>query len=215
MTAMLLNPEQFRAHVETALTDDAIQQLLDANEDVINEWAGPLVFDPYEEVVESVTETVYAREQTLLPLNQEPAEIVSVNDFHSAAFRTIDADGYRIRGHYLERAQLGVPMAFPPIEDMGAGWPAWPAAYSQNDPLWKGNVWGDRTVVEYIPKNSLARRIATLIQLCKLSMNFEPGLHSSSAGPTEERYTSGMGWGDFLTQRTEILRSLKEPELFG
>ena len=198
MTATL-TVEQLRKHVETALDDDALQQVLDAQDAILTRWAG---------AADGVVETVYARDLTLLPLQAEPATITTVTDWRGTTSTILTPGDFRIRGRYLERAQGGGP-AFPPVEDLGIGWPVWPQAWTARDPLWSGNTWGDRTEVEYVPVDGNAERIQTLILLVKLALNFEPGMSGQTAGPWGETYS------DFLRQQQEILRAFREPELFG
>jgi len=64
-------------------------------------------------------------------------------------------------------------------------------------------LWGERTVVEYLPANTAAERIVVLVQLMKCDLNYEPGMLSQSGGGAFEAYTSGH-----MAEREAILDRL-------
>lgn len=100
--SILMGLEEVRAHVTTPLTDDALQQVIDACERDIVRWAGPLDEDSYG--VLPVTETVYARGRRLIALRQEPASVTTVTDVNGTTESELDEDDdWRVRGHHLER----------------------------------------------------------------------------------------------------------------
>jgi hypothetical protein len=61
----LLTVDELRAHIETALPDSALERILASRELAMAHWAGPLELDPYEGLVEDVSETVSAPGRTL------------------------------------------------------------------------------------------------------------------------------------------------------
>jgi hypothetical protein len=71
-------------------------------------------------------------------------------------------------------------------------------------------VWGQRTTVEYVPKNEAANRIVVLVQLMKCDLNYEPGVFSQSGGGAFEQYS-----GNHLVEREVILDRLGAGLLFA
>ena len=164
----LLSVTQLRAHIETALSDDALGQLRDAKQALIVKWAGP---------AGSLSETHWCHGMDLLPLKREPASVTSVTDVSEGReWPLADGTDYLVRGAALWRTH---------------------------------GVWGEYTTVVYEPADDGAERIATLVQLIKLAINFEPGFSTQSEGQWTE------GYATYLAQQNMLLRALREPEVFG
>lgn len=161
MTLTLMTVDEVRERVDTSLTDAGLTALASDCEDMITDWAGPLVIEGYPEDAEQVTETVYARGTTLLRLKQKIGEIISVTDTSGDTDTelVVEAENegdWRVRGDYLERAD--------------------------------GYIWGERTTVVYVPADGRFKRRQALVKLVQLELNFQPGMSSQQAGPWAERY---------------------------
>lgn len=93
----LLTVAQARAHVETDLTDEALQRLVDDAELEIIEYAG--------EADEQVDETRNAQLSTCLLLSRKAVEVIAVVEEIGGDETTLAADDYRLRngGHEIER----------------------------------------------------------------------------------------------------------------
>ena len=97
--ADLLTVEQLREHVVSNLGDDALQRILDANEDAINEFVGPI--RPVVEIHDGGPRA--SRSHAGRP------SITSIVERRSGTDTTLAADDYRIRasGYVLERISGG------------------------------------------------------------------------------------------------------------
>jgi hypothetical protein len=162
-----LTVTQLRDHVPTALSEEALRQLRDAKERLIERRAGPLG---------SVTETVYAAGLSYLELHQEPASIESVTD-HWHRDIDIGEDEYTIRGKTLWRTR---------------------------------GTWGHHTTVAYTAADNLVERIACLVQLVTLAINFSPGMAGQNEGPFVESYSPS-----YLRAQNDLLEAAFPLPVFG
>lgn len=88
--------------MESALSEEALQNRIDDAEATLVEWAGTV--EEVNGVIQPVTETVRAYGRSTLPLRQEPASIVSVTDTFNLTPTVLDESGFLlVGGHYLER----------------------------------------------------------------------------------------------------------------
>lgn len=162
MTAELLTVDQFREHEETALGDDALQRLLDSNEQAINEHCGELVLgsgDVWQEITEDHYDVVGGSGARLLRLEHTPESITSVSSINSYGNATAllegDDEDWVQDGQILRRVNY-----------------------------W----WGNHTRVVYLPKSRVVQRRALLIQLVKLDINVQPGQGFAGAATWQETF---------------------------
>lgn len=105
-TAKLLTVDQLRGYIlDTAESDETLQQRLDDTEDELNGRFGVLEYDSTG-ASDSITEIAYAPGQTMLTLRETPIEMISVRDLYGRNEIQLTQDavnGYRVRGHYLVR----------------------------------------------------------------------------------------------------------------
>ena len=89
--------------MDTALSSGELTALASDCEDVITDWAGPLVNEGYPEDAEEVTETVYGRSTTLLRLRQRVGSITTVTDTDGDTdTELVEADGDTL---YLDKVE--------------------------------------------------------------------------------------------------------------
>lgn len=175
----LITPTQLREHVNSALSDAALQAIIDAEEQEIvgrygahasqveTFWAetpGPYLF-PLRPVL-SITSIV----ETLVWM----PDMVGFSE----TTWTLDATDYEISpgGKELRRLLTGTHGRF---------------------------RWGQRVVVTYVPVAETAKRVLALINLCKLNLNFT-GLDQEHVGGRE--YSAIQG--DYNAKREAILQGL-------
>lgn len=156
MTAQLLTPAQFRAHVETALEDEALQRLLDAAEADIDSNCGPLDMDDYDTPGEVTQWFTSSRGMQTLRTKQKAAAVVSVTEYDPASGDTdvtrllVEDEDYWLDGGIIRGRN--------------------------------GYIFGGRIEVVYVPEDTRSRRTAVLIQLVKLEINVDPGTGFEGAG---------------------------------
>lgn len=184
MTALLLTTDEFREHVETALPDEAVQRLLDSVEDDINQFCGRMVIGEYEEPEE--VEEWFAKSsqyKTVLRTKQPYLSVTSVTDYLSAAGAEDTTTDLVVDEDYWLDGN----------------------AIRRKD----GYHFGDRTLVVYVPANTVNRRRATMIQLAKLEINADPGTGFEGAGSWQ--HTSQ----DYEQQRQHLLWQLCPPPVLA
>lgn len=179
--ASLISPTELKTHVQTTLSDAALQQIIDGEEADIIERFGPHVTQveeledelPGDEIfttrkVSSVTEIV----ETVLTYDQFMAGFTQSET-------TLSSDDYEIipGGAGVRRLDTGT------------------------NPL---SHWGQRIKITYTPADASAKRVLALINLCKINLAFN-GLLSESVGDGEYSYTQG----DYESQRDSIFNSLR------
>lgn len=185
----LLTVDQLRVFIpDTALDDPSLQMVLDAQQDLIDDWAGPLTEGDYGEALE-VTETLYAPGSGILTLQQHVLEVVSVSNSVDGVVTDLTADGYRVRRDQLTRYQ-----AF---------------GTSSADAL--PYSWGDSTTVVYVPKGSANVRRMALVKLCQLELTYQPGVTQEGAGP----WQTGYGGVDYAGTRQDILETVRMGPAFA
>lgn len=148
MTATLMTVDEMREHVETALSDDALQRLMDAAEDDINDHAGLLTMEDYDTAAERTEWVTNQFRNRMIRVKMPVESIVSITSVYSGnptdtEDPLVDDEDYWFDGVNIHR---------------------------------KGYFWGDRVEVVYIPKNTLSQRRACLILLVRLAINSEPGI---------------------------------------
>lgn len=148
MTATLMTVDEMREHVETALSDDALQRLMDAAEDDINDHAGRLTMEDYD-TAEEVTEWVRGgSRQSSIRVKMPIESITSVTSVYSGNPDDTEDDLVEDEDYWFDGASI----------------------------IRKGYFWGDRVRVVYVPKNTLSQRRACMILLVRLAINSEPGV---------------------------------------
>lgn len=162
----ILTRDELREHVETSLSDDALDRVLAAAELTLEESCG--VFVPPgsgSELPDPVTETVFRPGTRILPLTQPVALdpdtgdplVDSVMEYawgDTTGTEVVAAD-YLVRPDGLDRGP---------------------------------NVWPYRTVVTYTPANRLALRQMAIVELCRIEIAFDPVLASQTIGDWSESY---------------------------
>ncbi len=98
--------------------------------------------------------------------------------------RTLATNDYRIRGYLLERLITGTNGRF----------------------RW----WGDVTVV-YTPIDDTALRDMVTIDLCKLALDYHPGLTAETIGSYSVQYGSNSVWNN--AKEREAILSVLDPEI--
>lgn len=183
MTAVLMTTDEMREHIETALEDTALQRLMDSAEDDINQHCGLLTIGDYDEP-DTVTEW-FSRSvrESVLYTKQPLLSVESVTEMTT--------------GHDLADVETELVLD----EEY------WTDGYSirRKD----GYTFGHRVRVVYVPKNTVNRRRATLIQLVKLEINVDPGTGFEGAGSWQ--HTSQ----DYEQQRQHLLWSLCPPPVLA
>jgi hypothetical protein len=92
----LVSIDDFKAHVDTALSDSALQDLLDEAEQAVVRTVGPLLGE--------ITERITSVHGSLLSLLERPVEITSVTE---RGDRLLAADDYEMIGTLLHRLSTG------------------------------------------------------------------------------------------------------------
>jgi hypothetical protein len=149
----LLTLAQLKEHVEAELADDALQRLLDAAEQTVEQRFGAIATQVDEYVV---NEDQYPEgRDKAVALTREASSITSVTEqMFSADPDTLAADDYDLRGLVLERLDTGT------------------------NPRGK---WGHRVVVTYVPFDDTSQRIPVIVNLVKLELAYR-GLSAEKAG---------------------------------
>lgn len=149
----LLTLEKLKEHIEAELADDALQRLLDAAEQTVEERFGVVTVQVDEYVVDD-NSYPDGRDGSVI-LTRKAGSITTVTEqLFSAAADTLAADDYDLRGLILERLDTGT------------------------NPRQK---WGHRVIVTYVPFNDTAQRIPVIVNLVKLELAYR-GLKSEKAG---------------------------------
>jgi hypothetical protein len=160
----LITLAELKEHVESDLSDAALQRLLDSEDAEIVKRTGAHSG--------AITETLNGRE-LLLFLGRPAAAVTSVTEYVSGGAITgetatvLAANDYRIwgSGRYLQRLPTGTnPRTF----------------------------WGSRAQVVYTPRDESAERTLVLINLCRLAVEYR-GLRTERVGDysmTSEEYTA-------------------------
>jgi uncharacterized repeat protein (TIGR02543 family) len=159
----LITPTGLRAHVSTSLADDALQDIIDAEEAAIIERCGSNA----EEVEEFDDEYPGALLFPKRPVSSVTSVIEKWVDSFIGGTNpvTLDSNDYEIvaGGKQIRRLSTGT------------------------HPL---SCWGNRVVLTYTPTSDTSRRVKALIDLCALSISAKPGLKSESVGGGEYSYTA-------------------------
>jgi hypothetical protein len=155
-----ISVDQLRARVETAVATDALEDLIGAQEQVLDRWAGALTIGDYEEP-DPVTEVHERVTGSLVELRARPSSIDTVTLYQGSW----DADG----------------TAFLEEDD-------WRLLYGDVVARNDGAIWGGRVVVVYVPTNDLLIRRNAIVKLCELELNWQPGLGSEGAQGWQESY---------------------------
>jgi hypothetical protein len=165
---MMITPTELREHISTSLTDSALQQIIDAEEeDIISRYGS------HTSQVEEIEDDVPG---SLIFPKRPVSSITSIVEIWPDSFiggstaTTLAADDYEIvpGGREIRRLSTGTH----------------PLAY-----------WGNRVTITYVPVVDTAKRIRALIDLCKLTISATPGLKSESVGGGEYSYTAATDIG--------------------
>lgn len=185
----LLTIEDLREHIDTALGNNALQRLMDANEAAIVNRAGPLGVPVTQVVNQNGYESIIFLTRALQVLDSPPSPVI-IEGFGFTDARTLESDDYRMIGKTVRRIDFGANPGFyflTPIQITG------------------------------IPEDDTDERIRVLIELCQLDINFKPGLASFTTGKHSETYSrqGNTGGNTYLADREALLDSLVHPPLFG
>lgn len=152
----LITVNQLMEHVESDLSDDALQRILDSEDAEITKRTGVHTG--------TVTET-FAGGDLLLFVGRPISAITSVTEYVggylSGEVETVlAADDYRIwgSGRYIQRLSSGTNSRV---------------------------LWGERVQVIYTPRIETAERVLVLINLCKLAIRYS-GVKSERIGDFSE-----------------------------
>jgi len=160
----LITPTGLRAHVATSLTDQALQEIIDAEEAAIVERWGDAAAAQVEEFEEEFP-------GALIFPKRKVASITSIVEKWANTFvggttsTTLDATDYELVPGNKEIRRL----------DTGT------------HPL---SAWGQRVTLTYVPVAETSKRVLGLINLCKLDLAFN-GFDSESVGGGEYRMDAG------------------------
>jgi len=178
----LLTVEDLRKHITTSLDDEALQRMLDANEAAINLVAGPLGV--------SVTEIHYpVGYESIILTNRRyqtttsPDTPIIVEGYGTPDARTLASDDFRVSGSAIRRLYFGTN----------------PSSYFYAGPV----------AITGTPEDDTAIREMALVALCRLDVEFKPGIRAITVGKRRTEYQSAQdSGGDYLTQRNAILDGL-------
>jgi hypothetical protein len=165
MNTALLLVDELRGYIQdSAEDDDTLQRRLNDTAKELDDRFGPLVLEASSggEELAAITETVYARGLSLLPLRHQPDTVLEISDTTGSTTTTdlaVDVD-YIIRGRHLERLI--------------------------------GYRWGARTTVTYTPVGGVEARRRVIIALIRLEMNYAPGMAGQGGGGWSEQYASSV-----------------------
>lgn len=159
----LITPTQLREHIETTLTDDALQTIIDAEESALNDAVGSLGTQ-IEEFDDATPGDLIFPARTISTIT---SIVEKWPDNFLGGYQpvTLDANDYEI-----------VP-GNKSIRRLGSG-------------THSATLWGRRVVVTYTPNAETAKRVLALINLCKLNIAYT-GLKSESIGGGEYSMTQG------------------------
>ena len=159
----LITPTQLREHVSSALSDGALQTVIDAEEDALNDAAGSLGVQTEE--FDDATPVEYIFPACTI------ATITSIVEKWPDTF----LGGYQ--STTLDTTDYEIVPGNKSIRRLGSG------AHS-------ATRWGRRVVLTYTPSAETAKRVLALINLCKLNLAYT-GLKSESVGGGEYSMTQG------------------------
>lgn len=149
----LLTLVQLKEHVEAELADAALQHLLDAADQTIEERFGAITAQVDEYVVDD-NQYPDGRDQSVVLTRKAPSITTVTEQLFNDTPDTLATDDYDLRGFLLERLDTGT------------------------NPRGK---WGHRVVVTYIPFDDTKQRIPVEVNLVKLELAYR-GLSSEKAG---------------------------------
>lgn len=185
----ILTRDELREHVETSLSNDALDRVLAAAEAKLEDWAGPFVPPGSGDTnAEDVTETIFQPGVRILPLRQRVA---------------LDDDGNPLIASVTE-----YPWGATTGTDVGESLYVVRPDGLDRGPYW----WPYRTVVTYTPANTLALRQMAIVELVRISIAWDPALASQSIGDWSESYRAGT---DREAAIDDALRSVYEPRPFA
>lgn len=156
-----ISVEQLRERIETAVEDAALEDLIGAQEQILDRWAGPLSAAGDYEEPDPVVETHERVRGSLIELRHRPFSIDTVTLYQGSW----DTDG----------------TAFLEEDD-------WRLLYDNVVARNDGAPWGGRVVIEYVPTNDLLIRRNAIVKLCELELNWQPGLGAEGAQGWTESY---------------------------
>jgi hypothetical protein len=176
--AVILTVNQLRDFVETPLSDASLQIILDAAEWAIVNRAGAT----------GARTEIASGGFRFIALARPAASISSVvetagwSDSVGASDITLAADDYLV----------------------GAGEMLIERLITGTNPR---SVWGARVTTVYTPVDDDPIRAEVQIELCKLALNYTPGLAEETIGTWTERFTNNSAWSN-QTERDSILERL-------
>ena len=175
----LLDVATLREHIETDLGDEALQRVLDAALRDVEHAHGPAAADG--DVAEEHLASHRSRDGLLLFPRQPVGSVTQVTEYVGApnaeTATVLAADDYRVRpgGLLIERLSGGTNSR---------------------------SGWGDRVVVVFAPLDDDAARVAVVVDLCKLQLQYE-GLATFAIGGQSSSI------GDYEQQRRDIVGRLR------
>jgi len=162
VTAKLLTVDDLRARMLTtsAMSDEALQGILDGAEADIDQWCGRLTLGSGDQWT-TVEQHDYGRVfgQSVFRLDQYPEVVLEVAVYDDLENETILEEGRDL--DYVVDGQL--------IRRYGA-------------------LWGHHSRVTYVPLNDLSQRRNALVLLCQLELNVQPGQGFTGAATWQETY---------------------------
>jgi hypothetical protein len=181
--ASLLSPTQIRDHIETDLTDTALQRIIDGEEQAIVEAFGPHITADETIQVSAMEASLgvtgeafpYGATSWIYP-SRPIATITSITETVGSVDTILATSDYKIHdGRSIERLQTGT--------NPRAGW-------------------GHRVRLVYVPVDTSALRIRVLIDLVRLALA-HTGMQSQSFGDF-----GGSAITDYQGERNRILNAL-------
>lgn len=160
----LITPTGLRGHITTSLTDQALQEIIDAEEAAIVERWGAAAASVVEEFEDECPGSLIFPARPVSSISSIVEKWVD-GFIGGTSATTLDATDYEIvpGGKEIRRLSSGT------------------------HPL---SSWGQRVVVTYTPVAETAKRVLALVNLCKLAISFN-GLDSESVGGGEYRMDQG------------------------
>lgn len=190
----LLTVDDLRKHVTSALVDDALQMLLDAEEQAIVAVHGPIgtIVDLREGGV------------GLVALSRRAGSITSVDELYLLGSRTVDRD---LRQLLYAEELWTYATALEPEDYLldASGY----LLQRQADGPNPADIWGQGVRVTYASFDDTAERKRVQLELMKLDLTYSPGLASQRIGDWTEAYQAGTGArASHRDERDEILLSM-------
>jgi len=176
----LITPTGLRGHISSSLTDDSLQEIIDAEEQEIVSRCGAHT-SHVETFEQEIPGTLLFPKRPILTVTSVVETVVYPLSFTGGSGEettTLASDDYSLSSNGKELRRLAT------------------GTNARID-------WGQRVVVTSVPISESAKRVLALINLCKLNLAFN-GLESESVGGGEYKMTMG----DYNLKREQIFAGL-------